>query len=86
MKEHAFSLPEYYPDAEWIAHPSVYSLLDFGLVTIAVPELVPTNLQKGVLTIFSEVRKLQDDSHMFTAKAAITLGPDLSQQLVAPRN
>ena len=52
LKEHVFSLPEYYPDAEWMTHPPVYSLLDFGLETIAVLELVPDNLQKGVLSIF----------------------------------
>ena len=86
LKEHAFSLPDYYPDAAWLTHPEVYSRYDFGLATIEVPETVPLNLQKAILTIFKEVRSLQDDAHLFAAKAAITLGPELSQQLFAPRN
>ena len=59
---------------------------NLGDKTIEVPELVPMNLQKAILTIFTEVRKLQDDAHSFAAKAAITLGPDMSHQLLAPRN
>ena len=83
---HAASLPDYFPDSEWLMHPSVFSNYNFGLVSISVPEVIPCNLQKCVLTIFSEVRKLQDDSHIFAAKAAITLGEELSQQVIAPRN
>ena len=86
LKEHAFSLPDFYPDAAWLTHPEVYSRYDFGLATIEVPETAPLNLQKAILTIFKEVRSLQDDAHLFAAKAAITLGPELSQQLFAPRN
>ena len=39
-----------------------------------------------LLSFLSDVWKLQDDSHLFAAKVANTLGPDLSQQPLAPRN
>ena len=83
---HAASLPDYYPDSEWLMHPRVYSFYNFGLESISIPEVIPCNLQKCVLAIFSEVRKLQDDSHIFAAKAVTTIGLELSQQVTAPRN
>ena len=86
LKEYATALPDYYPDCTWLVHPEVFSNYVFGSVPITVPESIPNNLQKCVLSTFSEVRKLQDASHLVAAKAAITLGEELSPQIIASRN
>ena len=38
-----FSLPEHFPESEWITYPSVFSVYNFGLDSVTVSETVPVN-------------------------------------------
>ena len=50
LKEYAAALPDYYPDSAWLVHPEIFSIYDFGIASITVPESIPNNLQKCVLS------------------------------------